>query len=170
MISGNFFFFFCVRVAFWKVSHDQDFLNSVCEEILHLDHQRVNQYKGNYDQFKEMETQKRRQQVMRCGVMRCGVMRCNPMRCNPMRCNGMRCMIRSGMRFVFPLFFFQILFLLPTHFFFFFLVLLLVWLSLVLFSFRFFRFGSLPLCSVSLFGLPDPIGPPIPIALWLAFY
>ncbi|CAM9727361.1 unnamed protein product, partial [Ectocarpus fasciculatus] len=52
----------------WKktllvVSHDQDFLNSVCEEILHLDHQRVNQYKGNYDQFKEMEAQKRRQQA-----------------------------------------------------------------------------------------------------------
>lgn len=45
------------------MSHDQDFLNSVCEEILHLDHQRVNQYKGNYDQFKEMEAQKRRQQV-----------------------------------------------------------------------------------------------------------
>lgn len=46
-----------------QVSHDQDFLNSVCEEILHLDHQRVNQYKGNYDQFKEMEAQKRKQQV-----------------------------------------------------------------------------------------------------------
>lgn len=45
------------------MSHDQDFLNSVCEEILHLDHQRVNQYKGNYDQFKEMEAQKRKQQV-----------------------------------------------------------------------------------------------------------
>ena len=51
----------CVRCL--QVSHDQDFLNSVCEEILHLDHQRVNQYKGNYDQFKEMEAQKRRQQV-----------------------------------------------------------------------------------------------------------
>lgn len=46
-----------------QVSHDQDFLNSVCEEILHLDSQRVNQYKGNYDQFKEMEAQKRKQQV-----------------------------------------------------------------------------------------------------------
>lgn len=46
-----------------QVSHDQDFLNSVCEEILHLDQQKINQYKGNYDQFKEMEAQKRRQQV-----------------------------------------------------------------------------------------------------------
>ncbi len=50
-------------LLFLQVSHDQDFLNSVCEEILHLDHQRVNPYKGNYDQFKDMEAQKRRQQV-----------------------------------------------------------------------------------------------------------
>lgn len=53
----------CLLAFSCQVSHDQDFLNSVCEEILHLDHQRVNQYKGNYDQFKEMEAQKRRQQV-----------------------------------------------------------------------------------------------------------
>lgn len=54
---------FLLRASFVQVSHDQDFLNSVCEEILHLDHQRVNPYKGNYDQFKDMEAQKRRQQV-----------------------------------------------------------------------------------------------------------
>lgn len=30
---------------------------------MHLDQKRVNQYKGNYDQFKEMEAQKRKQQV-----------------------------------------------------------------------------------------------------------
>ncbi|CAM9894557.1 unnamed protein product, partial [Phaeothamnion confervicola] len=51
----------------WKktllvVSHDQDFLNSVCEEILHLEDQKVVPYKGNYDAFKEMEAQKRVQQ------------------------------------------------------------------------------------------------------------
>jgi ATP-binding cassette subfamily F protein 1 len=34
------------------VSHDQDFLNSVCDEILHLDNRKVVQYKGNYDDFK----------------------------------------------------------------------------------------------------------------------
>ncbi|CAN0439531.1 unnamed protein product, partial [Discosporangium mesarthrocarpum] len=52
----------------WKktllvVSHDQDFLNSVCEEILHLDAKKIVQYKGNYDQFKDMERQKKKQQV-----------------------------------------------------------------------------------------------------------
>lgn len=41
----------------WKktllvVSHDQDFLNSVCDEILHLDNKKIVQYKGNYDDFK----------------------------------------------------------------------------------------------------------------------
>ena len=39
----------------WKktllvVSHDQDFLNSVCEEIIHLDDKKLVVYKGqNYD-------------------------------------------------------------------------------------------------------------------------
>lgn len=56
------FLFFRLKI-FVQVSHDQDFLNSVCEEILHLDQQKINQYKGNYDQFKEMEAQKRKQQV-----------------------------------------------------------------------------------------------------------
>ena len=37
----------------WKktlliVSHDQDFLNSVCEEIIHLDDKKLVVYKGNY--------------------------------------------------------------------------------------------------------------------------
>ena len=41
----------------WKktllvVSHDQDFLNSVCEEIIHLDDKKLVVYKGqNYDTF-----------------------------------------------------------------------------------------------------------------------
>ncbi|RHY28740.1 hypothetical protein DYB32_007635 [Aphanomyces invadans] len=50
----------------WKktlliVSHDADFLNSVCGEILHLENKKLVSYKGNYDQFKEMEVQKRKQ-------------------------------------------------------------------------------------------------------------
>ncbi|KAF0696407.1 Aste57867_12825 [Aphanomyces stellatus] len=50
----------------WKktlliVSHDADFLNSVCGEILHLESKKLVSYKGNYDQFKEMEVQKRKQ-------------------------------------------------------------------------------------------------------------
>jgi len=51
----------------WKktlliVSHDQDFLNSVCQEILHIDDQKLLSYKGDYDTFKELEKQKRDQQ------------------------------------------------------------------------------------------------------------
>jgi ATP-binding cassette subfamily F protein 1 len=50
----------------WKktlliVSHDQDFLNSVCEEILHLEDRKLVTYKGNYDSFKEQETVRRKQ-------------------------------------------------------------------------------------------------------------
>jgi ATP-binding cassette subfamily F protein 1 len=50
----------------WKktllvVSHDQDFLNSVCQEVLHLDQKKLNTYKGNYDSFKEQEATRRKQ-------------------------------------------------------------------------------------------------------------
>ncbi|CAE7632571.1 ABCF4, partial [Symbiodinium microadriaticum] len=50
----------------WKktllvVSHDQDFLNSVCQEIIHLEDMKLVVYKGNYDTFKEMEATKRKQ-------------------------------------------------------------------------------------------------------------
>jgi len=47
-ISLNFFFF-------------QDFLNSTCEEILHLNDQKLDTYKGNYDTFKQLEEKKREQ-------------------------------------------------------------------------------------------------------------
>jgi ATP-binding cassette subfamily F protein 1 len=52
----------------WKktllvVSHDQDFLNSVCQEIIHLDDKKLVSYKGNYDNFKEQEATKRKQQL-----------------------------------------------------------------------------------------------------------
>lgn len=45
------------------VSHDQDFLNSVCEEILHIEDLKLCSYKGNYDSFKKMEATKFQQQV-----------------------------------------------------------------------------------------------------------
>jgi len=50
----------------WKktlliVSHDQDFLNSVCQEILHLEDKKLICYKGNYDTFKEQEETRRKQ-------------------------------------------------------------------------------------------------------------
>ena len=50
----------------WKhtlliVSHDQDFLNSVCEEILSLDDLKIVPYKGDYDTYKKMEQTRRKQ-------------------------------------------------------------------------------------------------------------
>jgi len=51
----------------WKktllvVSHDQSFLDNVCTDILHLDQQRLFNYKGNYSSFKKMYKQKLREQ------------------------------------------------------------------------------------------------------------
>uniref|UniRef100_A0A7S1B7A2 ABC transporter domain-containing protein n=1 Tax=Corethron hystrix TaxID=216773 RepID=A0A7S1B7A2_9STRA len=51
----------------WKktlfiVSHDQDFLNSVTQEILHIEELKLVSYRGNYDSFKVLEAQKRKQQ------------------------------------------------------------------------------------------------------------
>jgi ATP-binding cassette, subfamily F, member 1 len=51
----------------WKktlfvVSHDQDFLNSVCQEILHIEDLKLISYKGNYDTFKKAEAERMRQQ------------------------------------------------------------------------------------------------------------
>ena len=52
----------------WKktlliVSHDQDFLNSVCDEMLHIEDLKLASYKGNYDSFKKAEQAKIKQQV-----------------------------------------------------------------------------------------------------------
>ena len=52
----------------WKktlliVSHDQDFLNSVCDEILHIEDLKLAAYKGNYDSFKKAERAKIKQQL-----------------------------------------------------------------------------------------------------------
>ena len=45
------------------VSHDQDFLNSVCDETLHIsEHRTLDHYRGNYDTFKQLEKQKMKQQ------------------------------------------------------------------------------------------------------------
>ncbi|KAH8090231.1 translation activator [Aureococcus anophagefferens] len=46
------------------VSHDQDFLNSVCDEMLHISEERtLDHYRGNYDTFKTLEQQKRAAQL-----------------------------------------------------------------------------------------------------------
>lgn len=52
----------------WKktlliVSHDQSFLDNVCNEIIHLDQQKLYYYKGNYSMFKKMFVQKRKEMV-----------------------------------------------------------------------------------------------------------
>lgn len=45
------------------MSHDQSFLDNVCNEIIHLDNKKLYYYKGNYSMFKKMFVQKRREQV-----------------------------------------------------------------------------------------------------------
>jgi len=45
------------------VSHDQDFLNSVCSEILHIEDLKLVLYKGNYDSFKRESANKLKQQL-----------------------------------------------------------------------------------------------------------
>ncbi|XP_018327498.1 ATP-binding cassette sub-family F member 1 [Agrilus planipennis] len=52
----------------WKktlliVSHDQSFLDNVCNEIIHLDNQKLYYYKGNYSMFKKMFVQKRKEMI-----------------------------------------------------------------------------------------------------------
>jgi ATP-binding cassette subfamily F protein 1 len=52
----------------WKktlliVSHDQSFLDNVCNEIIHLDQQKLHYYKGNYSMFKKMYVQKRKEMI-----------------------------------------------------------------------------------------------------------
>jgi ATP-binding cassette subfamily F protein 1 len=51
----------------WKktlfvVSHDQDFLNSVCGEMLHIEELKLVSYKGDYDQFKKEQATRLKQQ------------------------------------------------------------------------------------------------------------
>lgn len=52
----------------WKntlliVSHDQDFLDNVCTDIIHLDMKKLYYYRGNYQAFKKMYKQKRKELV-----------------------------------------------------------------------------------------------------------
>lgn len=52
----------------WKktlliVSHDQNFLDNVCTDMIHLDMLKLNYYKGNYAKFKKMLVQKRSEQA-----------------------------------------------------------------------------------------------------------
>uniref|UniRef100_A0ACD5VIF0 Uncharacterized protein n=1 Tax=Avena sativa TaxID=4498 RepID=A0ACD5VIF0_AVESA len=42
------------------VSHDQDFLNSVCDEIIHLHDKKLDSYRGNFDDFEKAARKSRR--------------------------------------------------------------------------------------------------------------
>ena len=49
----------------WKnslivVSHNQYFLNDICDEIIHIDNNKIYQYKGNYYKFIDINNQKRK--------------------------------------------------------------------------------------------------------------
>ena len=49
----------------WKnslivVSHNQYFLNDICDEIIHIDNNKIYQYKGNYYKFVDINNQKRK--------------------------------------------------------------------------------------------------------------
>ena len=48
----------------WKktliiVSHNQSFINEICTEIIHIRNKKIEQYKGNYDDFQKMLNQKK---------------------------------------------------------------------------------------------------------------
>lgn len=62
------FVFFFSYLQGWKktlliVSHDQSFLDNVCNEIIHLDQKKLFYYKGNYSMFKKMYAQKRKELI-----------------------------------------------------------------------------------------------------------
>lgn len=51
----------------WKktlvvVSHDRDFLNTVCNEIIRLDNLKLNLYRGNFDEFEKGYEQRKKEQ------------------------------------------------------------------------------------------------------------
>ncbi len=50
----------------WKktlivVSHDRDFLNTVCSDVIHLHDLKLTTYRGNFGQFEEMYEQRRKE-------------------------------------------------------------------------------------------------------------
>lgn len=47
------------------VSHDQDFLESICSDFLHLEHKKLVHYRGTYYDFKRMHAQREKELV--CG-------------------------------------------------------------------------------------------------------
>jgi len=51
----------------WKntllvVSHDRDFLNEICTDIIHLENQKLTSYKGDYDSFEQTRSERLKNQ------------------------------------------------------------------------------------------------------------
>jgi len=44
------------------ISHDRDFIDSVCEGVVHIEHQRLNSYRGNYSAFERQRAERLAQQ------------------------------------------------------------------------------------------------------------
>ncbi|MCF6300524.1 MAG: ATP-binding cassette domain-containing protein, partial [Proteobacteria bacterium] len=44
------------------ISHDRDFLNSVCNQIINIENNQLTQYTGNYDSFEQVRAEKLNQQ------------------------------------------------------------------------------------------------------------
>lgn len=44
------------------ISHDRDFIDSVCEGIIHIEHKKLNTYKGNYSAFERQRAERLAQQ------------------------------------------------------------------------------------------------------------
>ncbi len=44
------------------ISHDRDFLNAVCNQIINIEHSQLTQYTGNYDSFEQIRAEKLAQQ------------------------------------------------------------------------------------------------------------
>ncbi len=44
------------------ISHDRDFIDSVCEGIVHIEHQKLSSYKGNYSAFERQRAERLAQQ------------------------------------------------------------------------------------------------------------
>lgn len=44
------------------ISHDRDFIDSVCESVVHIEHQKLNAYRGNYSGFERQRAERLAQQ------------------------------------------------------------------------------------------------------------
>jgi ATP-binding cassette subfamily F protein 3 len=46
------------------ISHDRDFIDNVCDQIVHIEHQQLNRYRGNYSSFERQRAERLVQQQL----------------------------------------------------------------------------------------------------------